>query len=172
MKEKISILIISTLVAILSAQIPSALAANNVKITFKGNLIQNPPCEITGLNGNKIIIDFQDMIIRNITGLNYIQEIKYSLTCDAPNNTGVSLRITGTETDFNANLLTTSNPNLGISFYSGTESLSMVRVNLDSIKFPNSRRERIFANPVINTRATNITAGSFTATATLLAEYE
>ncbi|MEX6319190.1 fimbrial protein [Providencia huaxiensis] len=172
MKESISILIISTLVSILSIQIPSALAANSVRINFKGNLIQNPPCEITGLNGNEITIDFQDMVIRNITGMNYIQEIKYKLTCDAPNNTGLSLSIKGTAASFNTNLLTTSNTNLGISFYSGFTNLSTIRVNLDPIKFPNSRRDPIYANPVINAKAANITAGSFTATATLLAEYE
>ncbi|MBQ0666861.1 fimbrial protein, partial [Providencia rettgeri] len=113
-----------------------------------------------------------DMVIRNITGMNYMQEIKYKLTCDAPNNTGLSLSIKGTAASFNTNLLTTSNTNLGISFYSGSTNLSTIRVNLDPIKFPNSRRDPIYANPVINAKAANITAGSFTATATLLAEYE
>lgn len=171
MKTSTPFLILSALVAILILQINSGLAANSVNVNFKGNLIQNPPCEITGIDGNQITVDFSDMVIRKITGRTFIQEIKYKLTCDAPDNTGISLTMKGTTSNFNTSLLTTSNANLGISFYA-SENYYPIRVNVDPIKFPNNSHDPIYANPVIKTGATNVATGSFTATATILAEYQ
>lgn len=146
-------------------------SSNSVKVNFKGNLISNPPCDITGVDGNEITVDFKDMVIRRITGMTYIQEVKYKLTCDAPDNTGISLKIIGDTAGFYSGLLKTNNDNLGIRFHVGDDYYP-IRVNTDPVKFTNNNHNKIYANPIINADATNIKAGVFTSTATILAEYQ
>lgn len=165
---------VSLLLAIGGVSTCPVWAANSVTVNIKGNLILNPPCEITGVGGGPVEVDFSDMVIRKITGTNYQQAVPYTLTCDAADNTRVALTFKGTGATFNAAALRTSNTNLGIRFASvsgGTPTF--VALNTGAITFNNNQRLTINAYPVINggIAVTNIAAGTFTSSATLEASY-
>lgn len=158
----------ATLLSMFSFKI---MAANSVKVNFKGNLIQNPPCDISAPSGGDINVDFDDMVIRKITGSTYRKPVPYKLICDAPDNTGVALTMTGDTATFNTSLLKTSNGNLGLMFYSGA-SYYPWRVNIDQMRFLNSSHDAIYVNPIVNPAATNVSTGAFTAVATIVATYQ
>ncbi|OHT25735.1 hypothetical protein A3Q29_12075 [Providencia stuartii] len=82
--------------------VTSAQAANTVQINIKGNLILNPPCDISGPGNGPIDVDFSDMVIRKITGNNYQQPVNYTLTCDAPDTTNVALTFVGDGVQLNS----------------------------------------------------------------------
>ncbi|MGJ3355334.1 fimbrial protein [Providencia sp. Je.9.19] len=151
----------------------SAFAANSVTVNFKGNLILNPPCELTGTGSNTVEVDFKDMVIRKITGTNFQQPLPYKLTCDAEDATRVALTIKGTGSSFNNAALKTSNTNLGLRFATMSGS-SPTFVGLGQpIVFTNNQRPTFNVYPLINSgvAASSIAAGGFTASATLEASY-
>lgn len=163
------------LISVLAANLlnATALAANTVNINIKGNLILNPPCEITGAQGSTVEVDFADMVIRKITGNNYQQPIPYTLICDASEATNVALTIKGTGASFNNNVLKTSNTQLGLRFASMDNSNPKFVDLGQAIRFTNNQRPIINVYPLINkdVAITSIAAGKFTATATLEASY-
>lgn len=147
-----------------------ACASNSVGLALKGNLIQNPPCILTAEDNTDVIsIDFSDMVIRKITGITYRKTVPYKLVCDAPDNTGLEISLKGTVAPFDSNILKTTNKDLGIAFtFAGT----LMIVNGTPMKFKNNERPEITANPVTNSKQTNIAAGDFTATATIMVSYQ
>ncbi|EMB3084694.1 hypothetical protein CHI95_18750 [Providencia rettgeri] len=151
----------------------STLAADSVTVNIKGNLILNPPCEISGVGNGPIEVDFKDMVIRTITGTNFPQPVPYTLKCDADGATNVALRFKGDGAKFNSNVLKTSNDNLGIRFatVSGS-SPTFFALNTD-IRFTNSQRPTIRAYPLLNpgVAVNSIAGGGFTSTVTLEASY-
>lgn len=165
----LSLSLISYLVAI-----PS-FADKSVIINIKGNLIMNPPCEITGPGNKPVQIDFSDMVIRKITGSNYGQPVNYTLTCDASDSTQVALTFKGVAVTLNKqSVLKTSNTNLGIRFAKGAVSNpTFVALNNEQILFTNKDRPTLSAFPIINSAVatTSIAPGAFDASATLEASY-
>ncbi|HAJ2809476.1 TPA: hypothetical protein HMT14_03465 [Escherichia coli] len=71
-------------------------------ITFTGTLIEPPVCTVS--NGDDIEIQFIDVIIDNIDGVNYRKDVPYQITCD-PDITDdawvMTLTWTGTQTNYN-----------------------------------------------------------------------
>lgn len=149
----------------------SSIAANSIVVNFKGNLILNPPCEITGIDNGPISVDFSDMVIRKITGTAYKQQVRYKLTCDASDTTKVALTFKGDGASFNSSALRTlENPDLGIGFL---DTNYPIRLNIDPIIFDNNKPTTIYAYPIINKGVdiSKIKSGAFTAGATLEASY-
>ncbi|MGG4610152.1 fimbrial protein [Providencia sp. Me31A] len=163
----------------------SVLAANTVSINIKGNLILNPPCDITSTGGgDSISIDFNDIVIRNIitqaantsaTTAMYQTPLPIKLECDAEDGTAVRIGLQGAAAAFNSEFLATDNPNIGVQF-----------INLGRGTFiPNNtttRRARVLVGtpftfyvvPIRNSSvaANAVRTGAFSATATLVADYE
>ncbi|WP_321157944.1 MULTISPECIES: fimbrial protein [Providencia] len=57
--------------------------AQAVEVNFSGNLIENPPCDVAGPDGpnQPIKIDFGEVGITKIDGVNYQQDFTLTLTC-------------------------------------------------------------------------------------------
>lgn len=153
----------------------SALAANSVTVNFKGKLILNPPCDISGVNNGPIEIDFGDVVIRNVTSnyLEYRKPIPYTLTCDASETTRVALTFKGTGTTYDSGALGSNNPNFGIRFSHDVASVNTRILLNQAFPFTNNERPTLYAYPAINNAVpvTSIAAGTFTASATLEASY-
>ncbi|STF93019.1 fimbrial protein [Escherichia coli] len=84
-------------------------------ITFTGTLIEPPVCTVS--NGDDIEIQFIDVIIDNIDGVNYRKDVPYQITCD-PDITDdawvMTLTWTGTQTSYNYAAIQTDVTGLGI----------------------------------------------------------
>ncbi|HEM7146926.1 TPA: fimbrial protein [Providencia stuartii] len=177
MNYRVAIICVGLLLSLSGTIMVSVQAANSVDIKIKGNLILNPPCEITGVGSDSIEIDFGDMVIRNISYANNRQLIPYNLKCDASDDTKVSLTVKGRSAIFETtSTLMTSNKNLGIAFASTNEGSTTIRrllLNTDPVLFTNKNRPDIYAYPVVNSNVSvnSITAGAFDATALLEASY-
>lgn len=161
------ILLLSLLVAGMSGYVPAALAAGG-DMTFRGKLIEPPPCTVN--NGNGIPeVDFGNKVgVKKVNGINYIQDIKYNLVCD-PNLNGwaLKLKLTGNKTGFDDAAVQTNITDLGIQiqhdgqrFVLGSE-LSITPGNIPKLQ----------AVPVQKPGAT-LTEGPFDAAVTLQADYQ
>lgn len=139
--------------------------AFSVGITVKGKVFA-PPCIINGKRD--IPIDFgSDIIIGRIDSQIYEKPIPYVLDCSAATSNALKMQLRGTGASFDGTLLSTSKSNLGIMLKSDGGKLT-----LNSWKnFTNPARPALSAMLVKNGSGT-VTGGNFTATSTLLVEYQ
>nr|WP_232004578.1 fimbrial protein [Providencia rustigianii] len=114
-------------------------------------------------------VNFGDMIIKNIDGLNYEQTIPYTLKCDgAESNTKLKLRFENNSgAKFNSKLLKTSEPNLGLKIKRNGQDLS---IN-DWVIFDYENKPLLTVVPITNSSG-GLNEGEFDATALLTVEYE
>lgn len=71
-------------------------------ITFHGTLVSPPVCTISG--GKTIEVDFGDILINDIDGVNFRQTVPYEITCDSGVRDAVwemTLTWKGTPTNYN-----------------------------------------------------------------------
>lgn len=103
----------------LSALMP--LTASAVVVNFTGNLIQNPPCDVSGPAGlnQPIKVLFGDVGITKIDGVNYQQDFTLTLSCSAQLGEGVALYLEyrGMQAGFDDKALQASQPGLGVRLY-------------------------------------------------------
>lgn len=87
-------------------------------VTFKGNLIGNPPCDITGDN-DPITVDFDEVGITRIDGVNYMQDFALTVTCgnDLGNAVQLYMGYDGMNAPFDDNAIQTSLRGLGVRLY-------------------------------------------------------
>lgn len=137
--------------------------AQAVQVNFQGALIESVPCTIN--NGQPITLDFGDVIIRGIDGQNYSQPVNYEIDCAAPGI--VTLSLNGTVTQFDDAAVQTDIANLGIRI---NQSGQPFKLN-DPITINPANPPALVAVPVVNP-VQQPNPGVFTATATLLAEYQ
>lgn len=84
-------------------------------ITFQGNLLAPPACTVSA--NNTIDVLFQDVIIDNINGVNFRQDVPYTITCDSASRNSawvMTLTWTGSQTDFDNAAVQTNVTGLGI----------------------------------------------------------
>lgn len=143
----------------------AAQTGDQIGVTFHGVLKQRP-CHIN--NDQAIAVHFGNVGIHKVDGSRYLQQVSYSLLCDDP-DAGVALMLSvkGTPTGFDLAAVSTSANGLG------------VRILQDGKPFTlNSRMKVTYKTPpkleVVPVKDPNVTLveNPFTATATLLAEYE
>ncbi|MDR9614599.1 fimbrial protein [Providencia rettgeri] len=145
----------------------------NVNATiFNANvsvIVLQQTCDITSsINPNQpITIDFGDISVPKINGLEYQREIPFNLNCsDGANNPALKLRIVGSDGIYST-MLGTSRDNLSIIFRFGNNIL-----NLNGwANFNYSLRPKLTAAPFTMSHST-LTGGTFTASATLVVEYQ
>lgn len=140
-------------------------ATPNMKL--HGILIEPPNCSID--NDKKIDVFFGKNIgINRIDGVNYTENIKYSVSClDDKNNWSLSLKIIGAKADFDPYSLITNFEDLAIRIkLNGKPLLIGESVPISAVNLP-----KLTAVPIKRPGA-KLKKGDFTVTATLMAEYQ
>ncbi|SPZ65782.1 putative minor fimbrial subunit StfE [Serratia quinivorans] len=135
---------------------------------FLGTLISPPPCIING--GQMIEVNFGDELVTSrIDGVNYRKDIDYSLDCRNAGANSVQMQIQGNAATFDGSVLATvERSELGIALK--TEAGPPMNINTwHKIQF--GATPKLAAVPVKAT-GSQLQAGSFTAGATMLIEYQ
>lgn len=136
-------------------------------VPITGTIIASAPCKIN--NEQLIEVNFgNELLTTRIDGVNYRKAINYTLDCREASNNSLRLQIQGTVAAFDAQVLSTAGrSNLGIRVMEGGNVLP---VNT-WLKFQYPLVPVLSAVPVKQAGST-LAAGSFSAGATLLVEYQ
>nr|WP_314264852.1 fimbrial protein [uncultured Moellerella sp.] len=165
---------ITGIVTLLGCTVFPVFASNTSNVALKGNLIVNPPCELTSVDGSDTInVDFGDLVIRkmgvSLSDRTYAQPLPYQLVCDAPGDTGIRIYLKGDSAGFNRSLLATKNENVGILFLNGTGRFTP---NGSWAGMTVGNQTVMQVVPIRNNaEGVTVEAGSFSAVATLTAAY-
>jgi len=141
-------------------------AAGDIDMTFRGRLIEPPPCTIN--NGNRVDVDFGDRVgVNRVDGNEYRREVNYQIVCDRGGSWTMTLSLNGTTAGFDADALLSNKTDLGIRVYQDGKPFRPGSVlTIDPNKPPT-----LEAVPVKRPGST-LTEGAFEAWATLQAEYQ
>ncbi|HCM9091640.1 TPA: fimbrial protein [Enterobacter kobei] len=142
-------------------------SAGNVAMNFKGTLVVPPPCTI---NGDKPIeVQFGMVETTKINGSSYKQiTLPYSLSCTEATSTSLRLQIKG-DTGYSVDYLQTSVPDLAISI-KNMQTQTLIKPNA-WVNFESTNPIKLVATPVKKSGAI-LGAGDFTATATMMVDYQ
>lgn len=102
--------------ALLAAAFFGGIFGTQADTSLRGTLIANPPCDVYGDN-NPIQVNFGEVGITRIDGINYAQPFTLTVACGSTlgNNVALVLHYIGVDAqDFNTNALQTTKPGLGI----------------------------------------------------------
>lgn len=134
----------------------------NVKIH---GTLKRIPCVIN--NDKTIAIEFGNVGVNKVDGVNYKQPIDYTLECEDRDETAsLHMTLRGVQASYNTGAVNTNIPGLGIEIL---QNGSPVTINKSFVIDFNSP-PRLEAVPVSS--GATLSEGAFSATATLLAEYE
>ena len=139
-------------------------------VKFSGSLSAATPCVLN--QGNPLVVDFQDLIIRNINGTSYGRKsVQLDIQCD--NTTHVTFEVTGTPSTFSNSALRTGVPALGIALEFGGVPLPLNSGVVASSSAASGMLE-FFATPVLDPAVTtsSVPAQAFSASAQILATYD
>lgn len=135
-------------------------------LTFSGTLVEPPPCTIN--SGANIAIDFGEISVNKIDGINQRKRLNYTITCSSSTLPWyMFLTLTATATTFDSAAVQTNIADLGIK---------ILRNDL-----PFALNKKLSINPAsppvlevvpVKKSGSTLSEGSFTATAVLLAHYE
>ncbi|OQV35963.1 pilus assembly protein [Serratia nematodiphila] len=146
----------------------SVQAEGDADMTFRGTLVEPPPCSIN--DGNQVDVDFGERVgINKVDGVNYRQQMNYQIICEngSSGNWALALSLSGAAAGFDNNALITSKSNLGIRVYQNDKVFAPgSTLNIDLANPP-----RLEAVPV-KKADTTLTEGAFEAWATLRADYQ
>jgi P pilus assembly protein, pilin FimA len=145
-----------------------ALADGDVDMTFRGTLIEPPPCTIN--DGERVDVDFGERVgINKVDGVNYRQIMNYQITCDnaGSGSWALTLSLTGAAAGFDEQALQTNKTDLGIRIYQNDKPFTPGSTLAIDISNP----PRLEAVPVKREGAT-LTEGAFESWATLRADYQ
>jgi type 1 fimbria pilin len=156
------------LLALVWGGIGVALADGDVDMTFRGTLIEPPPCTIN--DGERVDVDFGERVgINKVDGVNYRQIMNYQITCDnaGSGSWALTLSLTGAAAGFDEQALQTNKTELGIRVYQNDKPFTPGSTLAIDISNP----PRLEAVPVKREGAT-LTEGAFESWATLRADYQ
>ncbi|MGX9738681.1 fimbrial protein [Pseudocitrobacter corydidari] len=137
-------------------------------ITFHGNLVSPPACTIS--NGNTIEVEFRDLIIDDINGSNYRQDVPYTITCDTESRDDaweMTLTWLGSQTRYDDSAIDTDVAGLGIELQQNGQPFKLNTPLAISPTAPPTLK----AVPVKASDAV-LTDGRFSAYATLRVDYQ
>lgn len=137
-------------------------------MTFRGTLIEPPPCTIN--DGNQVDVDFGERVgINKVNGVNYRQALNYQIVCEKSTDSSLALTLSlnGAQAGFDNEALLSSKENLGIRVYQNDQPFTPG----SSLAIDLSSPPRLEAVPVKNAGST-LTEGPFEAWATLRADYQ
>ncbi|APC13662.1 MULTISPECIES: fimbrial protein [Providencia] len=157
---------------------PNVFSNNSTSLSFKGNLIDTPPCDIYGTEGiNKPVnIQFSKIAIQRIDGKRFQKNWSLNIDCGANLGSNVSLELNymGNPVLFDEKALETSRAGIGIRLYNATDSTVIAPNDKKKLTMTNNGRLQIplYSIPVkIAKPITPIIEGKFTATATISINY-
>ncbi|KMT53771.1 fimbrial protein [Pseudomonas fildesensis] len=151
------------LLALCSLGLCSGASAN---LTFSGTLNEPPPCTIDA--GKTIEVDFGDVGVKRVDGVQYRKGVGYTIRCSAATLPWLlKLSVNGTATTFDPSAVQTSVPELGIRLFQNSLPF---RLNTP-LDITLSSPPTLEVVPVKRPGAV-LAPSRFTAVATLLAEYE
>ncbi|CAI2025948.1 fimbrial protein [Serratia fonticola] len=155
-----------TLLFILLSAIPLKAAEN---ISFKGTLLEYPPCKIN--DGALMEINFGEVGVNKVDGENYAQTFSLKYTCKGARTNAV-LRYMGQATAFDHTAVQSNIPDFGIRLrhqsYDGNVNDFEIGSSVDVPSY--SDESTLIASPVKKAGA-KLQEGAFTAAATLQLEY-
>lgn len=132
---------------------------------FHGALVKAPDCHI---NDDKTIeVPFDNVGVNKVDGTRYSRNIDYTVTCDGESDEHLYLSINGTGVTWNDAAVKTSADNLAIEIRQNGEPLTLGK----SLGIDLNAQPSLTAVPVKESGHT-LTAGDFTAGATLVAFYQ
>lgn len=140
-------------------------AENNT--IFYGTLNEPPACTIN--NGEQVDVNFGARVgVNKVDGQNYTQTVNYRISCEpGANGLTMGLQVTGSATGFDIAALQTNMPDLGIRLLQNGQALTLnKRLNIDAAKPP------VLQAVPVKQPGVELKAGTFMATATLLADYQ
>lgn len=145
--------------------------AQAVEVNFSGNLIENPPCDVAGPKGpnQPIKVDFNEIGITKIDGVNYQQNFTLTLSCGPELGNSVPLYLQYTSpfiASYDNKALRTSINGLGIRLYH--EGVVIAPNTGSPIKMSSNGIATLplYAVPVRDPKIT-LFEGNFTASATI-----
>lgn len=142
---------------VLALGVCSSASAN---VAFNGTLIEPPPCTIE--------VDFKEVGISQVDGEHYCQPVSYTITCSADTLPWeMILTVRGTATSFEPSAVQSNVADLGIKLLQNGKPMAL---NTPLVITPSSPPV-LEAVPVKRPGST-LAPGGFTATATLLANYQ
>lgn len=135
-------------------------------LTFDGTLNEPPPCIING--GSAIEVDFKDVGINKVDGVNYLKSVNYVITC-SPDTLPweMVLMIQGAATSFEPSALQSSVADLGIQLLQNG-----VPFNLNTLLPINPSAPPVLEAVPVKRPGAALETGGFAASATLLAEFQ
>ncbi|MBN6032026.1 fimbrial protein [Pantoea ananatis] len=138
-------------------------------LTVRGILVETPECVVN--NQEPIDVDFgEDVVISRINGIDYKKtRIIYSLLCTSLAKQGLKVTISGEPAAFNASLLATSKPALGIQLMH--EDATLTPGNSVAFNYHDGTLPELWAVLVVQSNALP-TAGTFTGNGTMVFEYQ
>ncbi|WP_421512475.1 fimbrial protein (plasmid) [Enterobacter sp. JS8-1] len=139
----------------------------DANINFSGTLVNAPSCTIN--NNNKVDVFFgDDVITRQVDGLNFKTQIVYELNCATLASNGLTVSVRGNPASFGSGLIDAGKEGLAIQLWNNTHKLA----NGGAIAFtwPGQQPE-LWATPVALDNTT-LAAGPFSSTASLVLNYQ
>ncbi|TGB76295.1 fimbrial protein [Escherichia sp. E4694] len=137
-------------------------------ITFHGTLVSPPVCTISG--GKTIEVDFGDILINDIDGVNFRQTVPYEITCDSGVRDAVwemTLTWKGTPTNYNTSAVQTSVTDLGIEMQQNGSPFELDKpLSIDPASPPMLKAVPVKASGAV------LGDGAFSAYATLQVDYQ
>ncbi|MCV1611423.1 fimbrial protein [Escherichia coli] len=137
-------------------------------ITFHGTLVSPPACAIS--DGKTVEVEFRDVIIDNINGNNFHQNVPYTITCDPDVRDDaweMTLSWTGSQTSYDNAAIETNVTGLGIELQQNGQPFTLGT----PLKINPSTPPTLQAVPVKASDA-SLSEGTFSAWATLQVDYQ
>lgn len=154
--------------SVLLATLGCAASAQAIDVYFTGTLVAPPPCVIN--SNTAITVDFgTDMLAGRVNGINYEKSINFPLDCSAAIAANrYSLRVI-MQADIGTNALSmaTSNPNLEIQIRKNGSVLPIGAWS--NFTYPDVPT---FSAVPVKKPGSTLSGGAFTASATLLVDYQ
>lgn len=141
---------------------------DSVTFDFQGRFLINTPCKV---NNDQIMdITFGNVGVKKVDGVNFMQTIPYTVDCQgAQDSTLINLTVSGTATTYDDAALTTSAEGLGIEIQANGQAMKLnqpLKTTLSGL------RTLILKAVPVKDPTKELTAQTFSATATLTAEYQ
>lgn len=141
---------------------PGAIA----NLTFSGTLVEPPPCTIS--SGNTIDVNFSNVGINAVDGVNHRLPLSYTINCaSSPLPWRMLLTLQGTATTYDSAAVQTSAADMGVRLLRNGVAFTLnTPVSISPSSPP------VLEAVLVKRPGGTLASGGFTASATLLAYYE
>ncbi|CAM4154949.1 fimbrial protein [Serratia silvae] len=158
--------------AVVVASMLLSLAAQASNMSFYGTLVELAPCTVN--NGENMKIEFDDIKVGDVNGVNYNKIFSVPLRCDA--NTKIVLKHLGTATSFNSAAVQTNIADFGIQLselHSQEGKATPITVGKSVLLFDGQEvpKSIVLGAIPVKKNGAKLKTGNFTGVSTLQLEY-